>query len=157
MSPFYERFPELAEKETRTALIPLESGGLPVGEYNFFELYCDEVGCDCRRVLITVYNPDTGEKVWATINYGWETEAYYRKWSRAPELAEGIAEATLDPVCSQTEHAPVFLEIFKQFVADLAYVERLKRHYRTFKDAIEMEAETRRRWREHSNRTRNVK
>jgi len=62
-----------------------EQQELPVGEYGFMEFYCDEPGCDCRRVIIRVLRPDTGwNKPWATINYGWGNLDFYRKlepWS----------------------------------------------------------------------------
>jgi hypothetical protein len=43
-------------------------------------LYCDEPGCDCRRVTINVLRPETGwGKVWATISYGWESTDFYKE------------------------------------------------------------------------------
>jgi hypothetical protein len=47
-------FPELAGRETRSVTVPPGSPlGLPPGEYGFLETYCDEPGCDCRRVMFT--------------------------------------------------------------------------------------------------------
>ena len=80
MTPFMERFPELAVRETRSVTVTGRQD-LPDGEYGFVELYCDEPGCDCRRVMIDVLRPETGwRKIWATINYGWESLDFYRKW-----------------------------------------------------------------------------
>jgi hypothetical protein len=52
-------FPEVAARETRTAKVfealdATDPRHLPADEYGFDELYCDERGCDCRRVMINV-------------------------------------------------------------------------------------------------------
>jgi len=57
MRPFISKFKALGEKETRVIQI-LQSGGEdlpPPDKYAFVELYCEEKGCDCRRVMINVY------------------------------------------------------------------------------------------------------
>ena len=48
--PFHEAFPDLAKRETRTFTI-LEARELPAANYALVEMYCDEPGCDCRRVF----------------------------------------------------------------------------------------------------------
>lgn len=136
MAAFYHYFPELAAKETRTVTV-WGNPELPDGQYGFVELYCDEVGCDCRRVLITVVSSSTG-KVLATINYGWETRRYYEQWMGDKDLAAHCVGATLDPFGIQSEYAAVLLRLFERFLLpDEAYVARLKRHYALFKAAIE--------------------
>ena len=51
----YVYFPEVAGRETRSITIPPGSGfDLPPDDYGFLELYCNERGCDCRRVLFYV-------------------------------------------------------------------------------------------------------
>jgi hypothetical protein len=54
---FISRFPELGGKETCvvTVLRKRVYGSLPPDQYAFVELYCDDKGCDCRRVMISVY------------------------------------------------------------------------------------------------------
>src|SRR5450759_1639168 len=80
MVPFVERFLELGARETRSVGIRYVEN-LADGEYGFFELYCNEPGCDCRRVTIDVLRPETGwRKIWATISYGWETLDFYANW-----------------------------------------------------------------------------
>ena len=59
MIPFAERFPELGARETRS-VTAIHRPDLPDGEYGFLELYCDEPGCDCRRVMIDVLRPESG-------------------------------------------------------------------------------------------------
>ena len=67
--PFYERFPEVAEKETRTITI-FNDPELPAGEYGLIEAYCNEPDCDCRRVFLNVCSWQRGERI-AVIAYGW--------------------------------------------------------------------------------------
>jgi len=55
-----------------------------VGEFHFIPRYCKDSGCDCRKSEVYVLHE--GEVV-AVIDYGWETEAYYSKWSRENENA----------------------------------------------------------------------
>jgi hypothetical protein len=50
--PFYKYFPKLAETETRVlTILPGDASGLPPDSYGFCEMFCDERGCDCRRVF----------------------------------------------------------------------------------------------------------
>ncbi|MBM3129701.1 MAG: hypothetical protein FJ009_13880 [Chloroflexi bacterium] len=135
MVPFYTRFRELAFREMRSVTIRGERN-LPDGEYGFLELYCDDPKCDCRRVLIDVVTPTTGSKIWATINYGWESLEFYEKWMGNKESARESCGATLDMLNPQTEYSPVLLALFKWVLQDQAYVERLKRHYRLFKSDL---------------------
>lgn len=135
MAPFYTRFHDLAFEETR-ALVVREFRSLPPGEYGFLEFYCDEPNCDCRRVILQVERADTGERVWATINFGWEKPSYYREWMSDDAAAEEeLAGATLDPLNPQSEHSQALLDLFREFaLKDAAYVQRLKWHYELFKD-----------------------
>jgi len=134
MTPFYTRFHDLAFAETRTAVVPSHPT-LPRGPWGFLEFYCDEPDCDCRRVLFQVVldeNDDT--RVWASINYGWETHSFYRRWSRDPLTARQITGASLDPLNPQSEHSHALLELFQVvLLRDAEYIERIKRHYRMFK------------------------
>jgi hypothetical protein len=138
MMPFYSQFPELAERETRVAFIPFPQAGLPMGKFAFVEHYCGDLECDCRRVLIMVTAQHDPTTVLATINFGWESEKYYanRLWGDHAMAAE-IRMASLDPLLPQSESAGALLGLFQQIVQnDRAYVERLARHYRMFKEAI---------------------
>lgn len=142
MAPFYTRFRDLAFQEMRVATIQGRSD-IPDGEYGFLELYCEELGCDCRRVIINVISKTTGPKVWATINYGWETPEYYASWSRVKESAEDMSGAELDPLNPQTQYSWAFLDLFEYILQDQAYVDRLKRHYDMFKKALSYKEEAR--------------
>ena len=153
MVPFHTRLNDLAFAETRTVLVP-DRPGLPAGTYAFLELYCDEPDCDCRRVIIRVVSHGTVPKVWATINYGWESTEYYRTWIPSAEDARQFTGAWLDPLNPQTEHAPALLELFRWVLTDESYVARLKRHYDLFKKAVRSEGSASRRRRAPRSRTR---
>jgi len=102
------------------------------------ELYCNEPGCDCRRVTIDVLRPDTGwSKIWATISYGWESLDFYRKWGGAHSDPNEMKGPSLDTLNSQTKYSPALLDLFRFLVESPEYVDRLKRHYRMFRDTVD--------------------
>lgn len=137
MSWFGDRRPDIAAQETRVVILLQPHGGLPAGRYAFVELYCSDPNCDCKRVLLQVRSEQDPTTVLATINYGWESLAFYSKWLRGDrESAREIKEASLDPLNSQTEYASSLLRLFRTVVLqDKAYIKRLKRHYFLFKSA----------------------
>ncbi len=133
MAPFHTRFPEIAKHETRSVTVR-GAPELPDGEYGFIEFYCNDPGCDCRRVVINVVCSTTGPKVWASINYGWESLEFYEQWMGNKESARGAQGATLDPFNQQSPYSRVFLKLFEEVcLADPIYVARLKRHYELYK------------------------
>jgi hypothetical protein len=74
--PFHFRFPELAERETRNIKTFSEIiSGLPADDYGFVELFCDEPGCDCRRVFFSVFS-ERRKEMEAVIAYGWESRKF---------------------------------------------------------------------------------
>jgi len=139
MSPFVERFPELGASETRSVTVP-DNEELPSGEYGFFELYCNEPNCDCRRVVVVVLRPQTGWKFWAVINYGWESVEFYKKWAKAPAWDRSEWQGPeLDPLSEQTSYAPALLDLFKWVLQSPGYVQRLQKHYQLFRAAVDEE------------------
>jgi hypothetical protein len=129
MVPFFSKVGERAFKEMRT-LVVMKGETLPSGPYGLLEFYCDEIDCDCRRVLFHIIRPDTGEEVWATISFGWETPEYYRRWSRDGEMADEMAGASLDPFGPQTKHSAELLALFADHAQPNAgYIARIKKHY----------------------------
>jgi len=136
MIAFHMAFPELAKRETRSVIVG-PGPGLPVGEYAYIEFYCDDPGCDCRRVFVQVISADHPQTVLASINFGWERESFYRhKMPYDPEAPREITRGCLDPINEQSEHAPVLLRLFQDIVVDEPYRLRLKRHYRLFKQHL---------------------
>ncbi len=95
---FLTRFEDLAFKEMRVLTV-LSGKKVPADEYGFLELYCDDVSCDCRRVMIKVLGQHSGDKAWATISYGWEPPEFYRGWAGSDLMdAAALSRPTLDPL-----------------------------------------------------------
>ncbi len=117
MVPFFQICPTLAERETRTLIIPPGPGlVLPAGEYGIMESYCTEPDCDCQRVLLSVLRRSPSQ-IEATISMGFDPS---RK----------MYEPFLDPINPQGEHAEEFLGFVEGMIAgDPDYLERLMRHY----------------------------
>jgi hypothetical protein len=138
MSPFLDRFPELGARETRSLKVT-GAPDLPDGEYGFLEMYCDEPGCDCRRVTIAVLRPETEwSKIFATIAYGWESADFYRAWGPHCDPAEMQGPA-LNPLGPQSKYSPALLDLFRSLIQSPEYVERLKRHYIMFRETVDRE------------------
>jgi hypothetical protein len=132
MDAFLTRYPKEAELETRTATFE-EKGDVLRGTYAFIELFCPDVSCDCRRVVIAVVSRERGEVV-ATLNYGWENVGFYRKWSGDDPLAALMKGVTLEPSGKQSPESETFRELFRSILlADPKYRKRIQKHYRMFK------------------------
>lgn len=139
MIPFMQRFPELGARETRS-VTATHRQDLPDGEYGFLELYCDEPGCDCRRVTISVLRPETGwSQIWATISYGWESLDFYRKWGGDHSHPNEMKGPGLDPLNAQTKYSSALLNLFRFLIQSSDYVERLQRHYQMFRKSVDGE------------------
>ena len=138
MIHFHTRFPELAARETRCVHVLVPGGPLPVGEYGFIELYCEEPGCDCRRTLLLVTTAKDPAKSLATINFGWESVEFYTRWLHGDaEAGRESTDATLDPFHPQSQLADLLLAVFRsELMTDPAYVARLARHYEMFKQDL---------------------
>lgn len=142
MIPFHSLLPELAQREVRCVHIGDAPGlqtqeGPSSDEYAYVEFYCDDLECDCRRVLFQVIGRANPQTVLATITYGWEKEAFYQKkmpWN--PDEARGTILGELDPFCEQSEYAPVLLDLFQNVVLDEPYRLRLRRHYQIFREEL---------------------
>lgn len=141
--PFSERFGELAWKETRTVTVFAGTEyGLPADEYGLLEAYCNDKKCDCRRVFFNIAARKRNEII-AVVTYGWETEAFYRKWfgggdDKMSRMA--VKEMTglgLNSASHQSKFAPAALELVKDVLQDPNYVARIKRHYKMFKETVD--------------------
>jgi len=134
--PFYTHFSDLAAKETRNVTLRGHPG-LPDGEYGLIEFYCDEPACDCRRVILRVVAAPPDLRTYATINYGWESLAFYTQWVHGnARLAAQIQGASLEVFGEQSPFADAFLQLIRLLLQDSAYVQRLQRHYWLFKEAV---------------------
>jgi hypothetical protein len=135
MSPFIDQFPDVAGREMLVLHVQQPGLPLPPGEYGFFELFCIDPDCDCRRTILQVRSPQFPGRILATINYGWESEAFYNKRMPWDENAgREITSASLDPLNPQSELADALLDGFREYVRrDSFFPQQLKRHYKLFK------------------------
>ncbi len=137
---FHDLFPEIAERETRTiTVLPGQPSELPTGEYGFVEMYCNEPGCDCRRVFFFVLS-STSKNVEAVVTYGWETPDFYAEWMNDddPEIIAELKGPALNLGSPQSRLAPAILNLVKDvLLQDDAYVERIKRYYQMFRNKID--------------------
>jgi hypothetical protein len=137
---FHSRFPEVAERETRSISVFANSDvGLPAGNYGFLEMFCDEPGCDCRRVFFYVVS-SLRKDVEAVIAWGWESRAFYARWMKEndPLVLDALKGPALNLSSSQTRLALALLNVVADvLLQDSAYVERVKTHYRMFREHVE--------------------
>jgi hypothetical protein len=120
MIPFVRFFPEQGTAETRVLTIrghPI----LPDDEYALLESFCDDAGCDCRRVMLNVIGRRQQE-VLASISYGFDRS---QQW----------AGPFLDPLNPQSPYAHTLLKLVAQILADPIYAARLESHYHQVKRA----------------------
>jgi hypothetical protein len=138
-APFDEYFLELAEAETRVLTVPPGAlGDLPPDTYVFREMYCNEKGCDCRRVFFSVLS-ESHARTEAIIAYGWETKAFYAKWMGNSDLATlvELQGPILNVGSPQSPLAPAILKFTEEvLLKNPAYVDRIKRHYALFRQTI---------------------
>jgi hypothetical protein len=133
LEPFSKFFPEVAQDELRAFYVgPGSSCGdedddVPQGEYAFFEWYCTEPGCDCRRVMIYVVEKNRG--IMAAINYGFDPDE--------TELADGFTNPMLDPAHPGGDYAQHFLGFFTERALDQQYIARLEKHYAMVKQIVD--------------------
>jgi hypothetical protein len=136
-APFFEKFRDVAEAETR-AVIVFDDPVLPPGRYPFVEFYCNEPGCDCRRVMFQVMREDT-RTLEAEIGFGWEDRPYYVEWmgDDEPDVIDAMIGPAFNIGGPITEYSDVLLEHVREAVRDPAYVDRLKRHYTMYRATID--------------------
>lgn len=130
----------LAERETRSyTLPPGNPWGLPPATYWLLEMYCNESGCDCRRVFFSVESSATGDFE-AVIAWGWEPPEYYAAWfgSNDPDDLAQLVGPILNEASPQSPIAPALMRMVTDLaLSDPAYVARLKRHYAAFRRRID--------------------
>jgi hypothetical protein len=135
---FDKRFPDIAEKETRTLTIQ-DDPELPDDQYVFTEAYCDEENCDCRRVFFNVFSVNT-KKFLAVITYGWENRKYYINWmgDNNPTVIDSLVGLDLNLSSPQSKYAHALLKKIDDVIKnDANYVKRIKNHYKLFKAEID--------------------
>ncbi|MFH1008279.1 MAG: hypothetical protein V1800_12390 [Candidatus Latescibacterota bacterium] len=138
---FHDLLPTIAEAETRTITVfgDQPETGLPPGQYVFYEMFCNERGCDCRRVFFHVVSSfrDGPE---AVVAWGWETPEFYAKWLHDddPNTIAELIGPSLNFGSPETELADGILDLFRNvLLQDETYVDRVKRHYRQFRNKVD--------------------
>jgi hypothetical protein len=138
-APFHELCLDVAQRETRVITVfPAAKLDIPLGRYEFIEMYCNERQCDCRRVFFSVFGPDG--QIQAVIAWGWEDQAFYKKWIGDPDpsMAREMQGPLLNLASPQSENAEVLLELTRRvLLADPDYVARIKRHYALFRSKVD--------------------
>ena len=133
MEMFANKFPEIAEKETRCILMP-EGKDLPEGHYYFPESFCNDKECDCRRAFINVIFE---EETIATIGFGWENLKFYENWANDKSIVEYIKGPILELTGIRTKYSENALSLFKGvLMQDKLFLGRLPIHYKMFKDSL---------------------
>jgi len=138
---FHDLFPGTAEEETRSITVVEDRSetGLPPGEYAFCEMFCNDRGCDCRRVFFYVF-ASFREGPEAVIAWGWDSPEFYANWLSEgdPQMVAELMGPVLNVGSPQSELAGALLDIVRDvLLQDEAYVERIKRHYRDFRAKID--------------------
>ena len=129
MIPYHSLFPHQALQYVEYLKLKNEL-------YSMFELFCADPKCDCRRVMINIYKGgDFSQGQLATINFGWEKEAFYKNWSPSQNPKE-LKGPELDPFNKQSNIAKELLEVFIDKIKDEDYLNNLKAHYFQFKEEI---------------------
>jgi hypothetical protein len=103
----------VAEQETRTlSILPGARSSLPVGDYGFLEMFCDERGCDCRRVFFSVVSA-ARQEIEAVIAWGWENPEFYAAWMQDtdPQVVAHLKGPVLNVGSPASALAPALLEL----------------------------------------------
>jgi hypothetical protein len=136
--PLDVHLPRTAAEETRSLTLLRGSGDVPAGTYFFVELYCDEPGCDCRRVMLYVQREGRGGPE-AVITFGWEPRSFYRNWlpGAEEEDLDVLQGPALNPGSPAGPHARQILDLARETLfGDEDYLARLQRHYERFRAAV---------------------
>jgi hypothetical protein len=137
---FHELCPKVAERETRTIkVLPLSRWRVPPADYQFLEMFCDERGCDCRRVMFSVLSSATRSVV-AVVAWGWEDAGFYARWfgMNDPATVKELMGPILNLDSPHPPYADGILTLTAEvLLADPSYVERIKRHYALFREKID--------------------
>ncbi|MDA3925244.1 MAG: hypothetical protein PF904_11165 [Kiritimatiellae bacterium] len=108
-----------------------KSPHLPDGDYTFVDMYCIDPDCDCRKTMIQVMR--NGIHV-GTINFGWESPEFYRKWMGGDEdeSMPDLHGATID-ITSPNRVSPQGMLSFFHALLDEKWITLIKSHYSAVK------------------------
>lgn len=89
-----------------------------------------------KMIPLQVQGEENPGGILATISYGWEKMAFYRKWLGCWASNTDVLEfkgPALAPMTIQGDHAEAFVGLFRDMLRDRDYADRIARHYRQFK------------------------
>jgi hypothetical protein len=125
MTPYLQIFPDSDEPIT-TLTFGRKVGRIPKGKYSFFECYCTDPQCDCRRVKLVVINDKSKQKAAIGLNF---------------DLDGPLVGPYLDPSHRQSAYADELLDLFVQLVNDdPAWLDRMYRQYRAVRKQVDGKA-----------------
>jgi len=134
MIKFGEQFQDVAVRQTVLLCIDPPRKQFSVKDYVLLEYYCDEPDCDCRRVVLDVVSSDQPGRIFASIHFGWENSAFYRKWAQTPADARLLKQGVLDPTVLHCDWADLLLDhVREEVLANPKAVARFKKHYAMLK------------------------
>jgi len=121
MEPFHQIVPDAHDPVT-TLVLDRKTGRIPKGSYGFVEYYCCDPDCDCRRVLLLVFNEKKKQK--AAISFGFDQQG-------------PMAGPYLDGSGRQAPYACELLEFFVHSLnSGTAWLDRLYRQYRQVREKV---------------------
>ncbi len=132
---FADRHEVITRTETRGVEIGEQNEwGIPPGHYAFFESFCIDDACDCRKVMVTIFQIES-QQIVATIGYGWERAEFYTAWMYGDEEAGALLVGShLEPIGLQSPDAFKWLDLWEsQIISNETYRARICEHYRIFK------------------------
>ncbi len=119
-----------------------DSRQLPDGDYRFVDTYCTDPACDCRKTMILVYRNDMHV---STINFGWESAAFYADWmgsEEGDEMSSNMSGASID-ITSPDGVSPQGMVAFFQALLDENWIAKFKAHYDGVKSKTEFDGRAR--------------
>ena len=136
LTAFHEIVPEIGLTEMRQITVAYDTTGIPDDIYGLVEMYCTDSTCDCQKVTLQILAVNQ-DKIVATIDYGWESRAFYAKWLHTTEEDETI-DMLISPSLSMfginTSISANILEMVSTTCFTPDYIERLKKHYTLVKN-----------------------
>jgi hypothetical protein len=122
MESFSQLFPDDADP-AMTLTLGRKTGDIPKGTYTYYEYYCSDPGCDCRRVTLLVLDQKMKEK--AAISLGFD--------QRGP-----MDGPYLDPSHGNVTYASALLEFFTNALnSEPQWLDRMYRHYRAVRTHVD--------------------
>jgi hypothetical protein len=70
------------------------------------------------------------------VGFGWETAEFYRGWIGSTDGADEMVGASLEALGPQSKYSEAVLALCKYALQDQEYLERIKRHYKIFRESL---------------------